>query len=126
MEEEKLNSPTSTSTPYGYFITNYGESLFQYFCNNPSRKCICIKNFKTLPFALMNALFNEPLRGNQRRLSIIPILRIFQFVQDVVLNDLNTKQFNEESIRYVFAAIRAMQYIEKHNDNTCNELSGVG
>eukprot|EP01084_Bolivina_argentea_P177483 306906_1 len=51
-EEEKYNGYMKS-----YYITKYGRELFDYFCSNKNRQWICIKNFKSLPLPLKNALF---------------------------------------------------------------------
>eukprot|EP01083_Nonionella_stella_P005178 15024_1 len=99
-------------------ISDYGRSLFGYLCNNENRKWICIKNFKSLPFSLKDALFiaNEHGSGAQKykRLSLIPMLRLFGYLQEIVLNDLNIKQLTEESLEYVAAV---MHYVQKQYKN---------
>eukprot|EP01084_Bolivina_argentea_P146528 256532_1 len=113
-EEEKSNSQTQLVSPLrGNYITKYGKDLFEYFCNNPNRKWICIKNFRALPAELKNALFNEEEKRNQSRqvLSLIPLLLLFGNLEEIVLNDLNIKHLTEESMEYVAAV---MHYVQKH------------
>eukprot|EP01083_Nonionella_stella_P005177 15022_1 len=107
-------------------ISKYGRSLFKYLCDNQSREWICIKNFKSLPSELKDALFiditrTDPLspRNNYSRkgshtktFSFIPILRLFGYLRQIVLNDLNIIELMEETHEYI-AAVKEFEHQDK-------------
>eukprot|EP01084_Bolivina_argentea_P003991 7563_1 len=84
-------------------ITKYGEQLFHYFCTKTTQ--ITIKDIKSFPIEIYNALFVE---GTGRELSLIPITKLFPCLQEITFNDLNINDFTVQSKHYVDAA---MEYI---------------
>eukprot|EP01084_Bolivina_argentea_P198244 339530_1 len=97
-----------------YYITKYGRELFDYFCSNKNRQWICIKNFKSLPLPLKNALFIAETKHGDERLSLIPMLMLFRNLKEITLNDINIKQLTEESFDYISAVMRYIKYNYKN------------
>eukprot|EP01084_Bolivina_argentea_P058044 105984_1 len=59
------------------YISNYGQSLFDFFCNHPKTTKIGINNFYSLPEALKNVLFqNENENENKKQISIVPAVKL--------------------------------------------------
>eukprot|EP01083_Nonionella_stella_P244191 850181_1 len=92
------------------YITQYGMNLFHYFCTNSDTTKIEIKNFKSLPLEIRNALLTS--KGNTKQISFVPITHLFKCLQEVTLTDLNNSQFTKESKHYVDVV---MQYIQNHD-----------
>eukprot|EP01084_Bolivina_argentea_P058574 106958_1 len=55
------------------YISQYGQSLFKYFCSNPNTTEIVIRNFTSLPPRLRNTMFFNDFN----QMSLIPLLKLF-------------------------------------------------
>ena len=65
---------------------NYGRDLFDYFCKHKDRQHITIQGFTSLPPALYQSLFTGT---DVNKLSFIPITKIFPYLTELLLNNLN-------------------------------------
>eukprot|EP01083_Nonionella_stella_P120906 362797_1 len=77
--------------------TSYGKELFDYFCTNPKATWICIRSFQSLPDPLKAALFFD----DKKRVSLMPILRLFPNLTQYVLNELEPMSLHADSKHYV-------------------------
>eukprot|EP01083_Nonionella_stella_P318892 1167861_1 len=85
-------------------ISEYGVRLFEYFCNNEKTTWICINNYQLIPSQLKHALLYEDdhQKGNKTpQLSFVKLLKLFECLEKVVLNELNVKQMTQQSKNYV-------------------------
>eukprot|EP01084_Bolivina_argentea_P076833 139301_1 len=92
----------SLKSPY---ITEFGQSLFNYFCDNPTLTLICIQNFQLLPIALKNALFADDSEKHGNRISLIPISKLFRNTKDLILNELDIQQMTSDAEMYKNAVL---------------------
>eukprot|EP01083_Nonionella_stella_P069118 184085_1 len=91
-QKNVLRPPTSASNP---FITKYGIALFEFFCKHPNTTKICICNFEALPKPLYNALFMD-----EQKLSLIPMLRLFPNLKEMILNKLDMEHMTKHCKQY--------------------------
>eukprot|EP01083_Nonionella_stella_P285219 970870_1 len=87
-------------------ITKYGMNLFHYFCTNNDTTKVEIKNVKSLPSEIYNALFTAK---KNNKISFIPITKVFKWLKEITLTDLKNGQFTKESKYYVDAAMQCIQ-----------------
>lgn len=85
-------------------LSEYGQALFHYFCNNEQAKSVKIKNFKSLPLKLKHVLFQNK---NNNGLSLIPIIILFGSLEKITLTDLNI-----DSMVECDAALNLINYMQ--------------
>eukprot|EP01083_Nonionella_stella_P238569 835889_1 len=94
------------------FISTFGISLFNHFCD--SLHTICIKNFKSLPKKLSTALLiHSGVSTTKSAISLIPITKLFKQVKQVVLNELYVQPMTLDAKKYVNAVWEYVTY--SHN-----------
>eukprot|EP01084_Bolivina_argentea_P114478 203787_1 len=76
-EEQKYNVISEDSKNAGNYITEYGTTLFQYFCQNKQANWICIKQYHKLPKNLKNAL----LFNDKNEMSIVLLCKLFIYTE---------------------------------------------
>eukprot|EP01084_Bolivina_argentea_P152845 266541_1 len=99
-------------------ISKYGQELFNYFCNNKSTTSVCVNDYKSLPLGLRKALFINLTNNkkNEGNMSLIPLSKLFKYLNKIILSDLDIDEFKQEAPKYV-AAVE--QYV-KHSHNVKN------
>ena len=80
------------------FITPYGKQLFQGFCRHEKRTWITIKDYKTLPLELGQALFGQDFPD---KISLEHLMKLFPNMRDVSLSDLKRQQMDKDRHQYV-------------------------
>eukprot|EP01084_Bolivina_argentea_P204849 349887_1 len=90
---EQKEQQHELSSQYG---TKFGESLFRYFVNH--HKKISIKNYKSFPTQLYDALFVD---NKSPQLSLIHITKLFKNAKTIVFCELDLEQMVIESHDYV-------------------------
>eukprot|EP01084_Bolivina_argentea_P265255 449540_1 len=112
-EKTSLKSEDNANSKY---ITKYGKELFDHFCRHPDTTKMCIRNFESLPKTLRDALFVGDDMISQQCISIIPVLKLFPYLNEIMLNDLdiekmlnNYKVYVNVVLEYVINVIKLKQ-----------------
>eukprot|EP01083_Nonionella_stella_P219456 786118_1 len=92
------------ATIEGHYITSYGKELFHHFCANIRR--ISIKRLNTLPKEILDALF---CTQTVDKFALIPIVKLFESVEEITLTDLVVNEFAGHCKQYIEAAIECIQ-----------------
>eukprot|EP01084_Bolivina_argentea_P309118 534651_1 len=87
IEEEKTDDKSE-------HISQYGISLFNYFCDK--RTQICIQNFESLPQSLKAALFFD-----SNKFSLVPLTTLFVHSKEIVLNALEIQEMTANASNYI-------------------------
>eukprot|EP01084_Bolivina_argentea_P023070 42958_1 len=82
-------------------VKDYGQQLFDYFCNNENTTKIGINNIQKLPTALCKVLFE-----NINNISLVPITNLFQCLQHLSINELNIDNMTISSTQYAQAVLK--------------------
>ena len=85
-EETKYDEEWNNDNNVG--ITYFGPTLFKYYCKNPN---CSMNNF-----------------------SLIGLLKLFPFVQEIILNDFENKEMNQNWHDFVCGVICLLLWISKH------------
>eukprot|EP01084_Bolivina_argentea_P309521 535397_1 len=100
------------------YFSKYGTDLFNYFCDNPNRTWICIRNFKSLPQSLRNSLFIMD-DSDSEHMSLIPLVRLFPNVKEITLNELDIDQMSVDASNYTNIVL---DYIELNMESQMQEI----
>eukprot|EP01084_Bolivina_argentea_P066653 121522_1 len=100
--EEKQKEETNKT------LTKYGNELFSYFCNNPKRTWITIKDYTSLPLTLQHALFEN--ERNSDVISLIPVALLFKNLKEITLNELDVRQLTDCAKKYIVAVKKYIEY----------------
>eukprot|EP01084_Bolivina_argentea_P064295 117284_1 len=98
-------------------ITTYGQQLFHHFCKYVSQ--VCIKNFESLPAELRKALFNDCGNVKQYQLSLIPFIKLFPNLRELIFNELDLQQMTSKfsSGEFVHVVLKTIKYAnDSHNE----------
>eukprot|EP01084_Bolivina_argentea_P011145 20824_1 len=81
------------------YITKYGTSLFNYFCQSPNTTKIELNNHTSLPEKLRTALLpvEQDKLQKQNYVSILPIAKLFTNLQRIIFTEINIKQMEVDS-----------------------------
>merc|ERR1712228_385480 len=112
MDRPRLSRP-KTAAQQRERISEYGQALFDHFCNNELTHWICINNYELIPSALKIALLMEK-KDNVYNISFVKLLKLFECLETVTLNELNIKQLMKQSMFYMNAVT---EYIEATKNN---------
>eukprot|EP01084_Bolivina_argentea_P108562 194021_1 len=96
---EQHNHPNVKDGKTSSLITQYGQELFNYFCDNENTTEIVIRNYKILPTILLHALFNTD-KSHKKLISLDPIIQLFKNVKEIVLNELHVSQMTVDGKQY--------------------------
>eukprot|EP01084_Bolivina_argentea_P251435 421698_1 len=97
---------------YEEYITDYGKALFNYFCRHPKTTKMCITNYTLLPELLKDAL----LFDNYGRWRIIPVLKLFPYLTEIIFSELQMEQMISDSDDYtkiIFEYIDNVKTLDK-------------
>eukprot|EP01083_Nonionella_stella_P101019 285825_1 len=103
MERKKKSASLTKNTNTEQVKCDYGQSLFNYFCDGI--KWICIRDFQSFPFELFNVMFTKklcpPEAVNEQKLSMMPVLKLFPHLKEIVLNDIALDAMIEDGNDYI-------------------------
>eukprot|EP01083_Nonionella_stella_P062125 161627_1 len=108
-------------SPQFIYTTQYGEELFNCFCHDPETIHISIHNFKSLPKKLQNALFG--ITDKHLFVSIIPILKLLPYVQEIAFTELDVKSMISDGERYIDIILEYIEKAKEVHNNSLKTLS---
>eukprot|EP01083_Nonionella_stella_P012180 34559_1 len=109
--QQKLQNNVLLTKECPQFVTDYGISLFNFFCQHQNTTTICIRSFESLPFK--DALF---MQIGSKQLSIIPLLKLFCNVKEITLNRLDIETMAQNGQYYVNAVLQFIHTRSKHTE----------
>eukprot|EP01084_Bolivina_argentea_P010718 19980_1 len=87
-------------------IKEYGQELFDYFCNHINTKFV-IRNYLTLPNTIRKVLFE-----NENKFSLIPVVNLFGNLTTISLTDLSFDYIKQKNKHYIDAVLQTLHYIQ--------------
>ena len=102
---------------------DYDEKLFNHFCNNQHNEWICIRQYTLIPLILRQSFITK--KEEHKILDFIKIVKLFPFVQMVVMNELDICEMDEEIKHYEVSITEFIKFIKMNRSKYKQRISNL-